>query len=257
MPTAAETPTREVSGRALLREVDAARGARWQEARTVSFRLHDEWKGMAALMSPWGSAVVDGDVALRVGSFDSRIAFAGGDHAGQVWGLQSFQSWSTTAGSTPIFKDNSNARFILSALHYFAELEGRAAGAPVVVELSPEAVNGVDYRRVFFAWSVEPSETSDQFIAYVHPTEKRIEHVKYTVRDMAPFLTGTMHFGGFVVVDGGRFATQQTVTAEPADNIDDFMHRVTVVPESIRFDAVTAESFVVDAKLPVLGDTKP
>jgi hypothetical protein len=213
---------------------------------------------MAVWFSPWGKSDVDAEARLLLGSFDAQVQFRGGDDDGALWGVQAWRTYVADAGAAPRFQPHAGARFILPALQYFTEFEARALVAPVVLEVEPSTVNGVDYRRVFISWSTEPSEGHDQYVAWVHPTERRIDRLEYTVREQAAFLTGTMHYRGWTTIDGARFALSQTVTAAPTDDpTTTFLHKIDIAADSVRFDAVDPGSFVVDAALPPSGDHKP
>ncbi len=48
----------------------------------------------------------------------------------------------------------------------------------------------------------------------------------------------------------------QTVTSEPGDDMQDYLHRMTLVPESVAIDGVPAALLVVDPALAPAGDDK-
>jgi len=231
-----------VRGRAMLEAAAEAHGGldAWNARTTVDVAFTDEWFGVYRLAAPWPDATVSVRHRLTLHTFDSELHFQG-EHDGLVWGVRDWQTWSQRDGQPPESDKNKDARFILPTMHYFAEFPYRMQEAPVVLDAGPVELNGVRYQTLFVTWEdTKPRAEWDQYVLYINPDTGLIDKAHYTVREIARFVSGTMHFEDYRLVDGAWMSHAMIVTAEPGDPLDAPLHTVTVA--SYTFDPVSATS---------------
>ena len=231
-------------GRAMLEAAAEAHGGldAWNERQTVTVEMIDTWHGLVArLANPWPSASVHVRLEQRLHSFDSRATFLGEANPGLEWGIHEGRTWSVDEGEVS-HEQRNNIAFILPTMHYFSEIPYRLLEAPILLDAGPETIGGVAYPRVFATWSsTKPNADFDQYIVYLDPETGRIAMTYYTVREIAGFVSGTMHYEDYTEIDGAWLPMTMYVTPKPTDEVDDNMHFMEV--RSWSFDEADAAAF--------------
>ena len=218
-------------GRTVLEESFAAVGgeAAWFRPKSQSFTLRDEWPGVYALFSPWPSGDITATVVQNRHTFDSTTTFTAGADEGLVWSLEGGRGYEGT-GAERTAVDNADLNFILPTTHYFVEAPQRLLEAELVTYVGRETVGGTAYDVVYLTWSDWAATPEfDQYLAYVNVENRRLEKLYYTVREIMPSVSGTMHYRDFRPVSGVLVPHDMTVTALPGDDPDGkYLHRMTV-----------------------------
>lgn len=249
----------EARGRALLTQVADAHGEEaWSQVKTYTMEVHDRWQGMLVKrQSPWGEPEVDLTLNYLAGTFDGRAVMRSGQHEGETWGVQSWQTYVVDTQGTARFAHDDDIAFIVPALHYLQEFVFRAGTAPIVLDAGEDKVGDTLYQRVFVTWhNLEPHMEADQYIMYINPDTHRVAKIQYTVRDAMRFLQGTIHFDDFRLIEGVWVPFTQSVTLSLQDDpVNDYLHLMTL--RSMRFNEVDPSIFRVDPKLEAPGDRKP
>lgn len=223
-------------GRALLEAAAEAHGGldAWRAHQRVSVSYTDAWLGIYRIASPWPSAEVSVVHEQVLHSFDSELYFQG-EHDGLLWSITDWQTAVQDVGVMVPRKGHKEARFILPTMSYFVAFPYRILEAPIIFDAGPVDLDGVRYQTVFVTWEdARPQPEWDQYILYINPDTGRIDKATYTVRELARFVTGTMHFEDYRLVDDAWLPHRMVVTAKPTDTDADAMHIVEV--SSYRFD---------------------
>lgn len=248
----------QTKGRALLELTAKVHGLeRWQTVETFEVEMTDLWQGFVGrLGNPWPKPKVDVRLQFRRGSFDARAEFLNDpDLEGLTWGVQSFKPYTVQEGGKVTFVDEKDIGFILNALQYFIEFPERGRGAEFVTYAGKRTVDGTLYDLVYITWGqLEAHSGADQYVAFINPKTHRMEKISYTVRDIAGFVSGTIHFDRFRDVDGVLVPFLMTVTSEGETDLSDFLHQMVV--KSVRLNPVPTSVFRVDPALPLIGDSK-
>lgn len=250
----------EARGRQILARAADKHGMKaYRRTQTLSYRMQDHWQGLLAILgNPWPDAQVDLMMTFRTGSFDGRAELLSGEARGEVWGLQAWKSYKARPGEAAVFEADDDLRFILPAVQYLLEFPFRAQGAEIISYAGEAEVAGRTYELVFVTWGDYEAHTgADQYVAYVDKETGLIRKVQYTVREFARFAVGTIHYDDLRDVGGLVLPMTQTVTGAPDDDLEDYLHRMTLVPDSVRLNEVPRERLIVDVNLPTLGDEKP
>ena len=140
-------------------------------------------------------------------------------------------TWQQQPGGPLKVKEDGDIHFILPTMHYFVSFPFRILEAPLVSAAGPVEVGGRRYQTVFATWEqAAPSRDYDQYIVYISEDTGLIEKIAYTVREIAPFVVGAMHFGDFVAAGELTLPTTMTVTSRVEDDAAgaDFLHRATL-----------------------------
>jgi len=240
-------PDREEEGRALLAAAAEAHGGldTWRATETIELVFRDDWHGMARMFNPWPEASVRAHIVQKPTTFDSRATFLGGTADGLTWGIEDWQTYTVSAEGERIDVDDADIRFMLPTTQYFVDLPFRLTEAELVRAVGEQTLQGETYDVVYATWgSIEKNADYDQYVVYIDPQTHLVEHVTYTVREMAPFVTGTCHLSEHQQVGGLWLPGRMTVTADPeADPGDGGMH--TMVVEAARTDSVDPETWAL------------
>ena len=227
-------------GRALVERAKAAVGGdAWLAHRTASIDMRDTWQGLVGwLGNPWPEMQVNVRMDLALGGADARAEFLDGDDAGLVWGLEAQQTYESAPGGPPMAVENSDAEFILSALHYLIELPVRATEMPLLTALPDEVVRGRRYHRVLGSWeTLSPHAEHDQYLLYIDAEDGRIAKAEFTIRAIAGFARGAIHYEDVRDVAGMRVPYRMTLSSAATDDPSEgWLHVVEV--ERYRFDVI-------------------
>ncbi|MEL7368804.1 MAG: hypothetical protein AAFN74_07825 [Myxococcota bacterium] len=249
----------EARGRMLLEEaLQAHGGAHWDEVESITLDMNDHWKGVLGWYGcPWPHRNIDLDLALRAGTFDAIARIKNGDEPGLALGMQAWKTYRRAPGAQAAeFDEDTDIKFILAALQYFAEFPVRILKAPLIAYAGPKTVGDKTYEVVYATWGqFEAHSDNDQYMVYIDPDSHRIEKIDFTLREANRFISSVMHFEEFQTVGGLAFPFKQSITFDVDDDPDDYLHRVTV--KSVSLNSERIESFIVDAKLGASGDFKP
>ncbi|MEZ4320007.1 MAG: hypothetical protein R3F61_21025 [Myxococcota bacterium] len=231
-----DDPVAEARGRELLAEMLEAHGGAdaLLRHRTASFDFEDTWVGLGTLFNPWPDAAQRAHVTLDVHSFDSEVLLENGPQAGVTWGITDFATWRRSDGATETVHD-ADMRFMLPTVHYFFEMPQRLTEAAIVRYVGPREVRGERYEVVYATWG-EPGANPDfdQYLIYLDPDSHRLAKVHYTVREIAPFVSGIAHLLDQREVDGFWVAHDIPVTTEVDGDPDANLHRM--VFSNVAFD---------------------
>ena len=109
------------------------------------------------------------------------------------------------------------------------EMPQRLTEAPIARWVHERTIGRHTYDVVFATWrTVEAHSEEDQYLVFIDQETGRIGKVQYTVREIAPFAAGTCHLDDQREVGGVWIPHRMSVTNEPSDSPDDYLHRMTV-----------------------------
>lgn len=207
-------PEAEARGRALLARAREAHGVdALLDHAHLEATFRDAWApGLPTWFSPWPEPDQRGRLRARVHSFDSQITYDNGPQTGQTWGITDWTVWEGTPAN-PV--SSADLSFMLPTVHYFVEMPQRLTEAEIVRHVGTTGIDGVTYETVYATWgSVAANSDYDQYLIFLEPESGRIAKVQYTVREIAPFVTGIAHFEDVRDVDGFQLAHRMPVTSD-------------------------------------------
>ncbi len=229
-------------GRRLLQEMAAAHG--WDayrsfESARVVFR--DEWGGgvkqMAAM--PWKKNAELMELSYLIGTADSRLTFLEGKQEGEVWGIQHWATYTEEAGGTAQFKQQKKLKFWLPTIQYFMEMPFAIQSAALVQYAGETSVNDTTYDLVFCSWGqTAPQKKIDQYLLWINQETKLLDYAQYSIRDLAGFLKGAMHFEDYRTIGGVQVSFKQTASSMPGDK--KYLHRYLL--DSCTFNDITNQA---------------
>lgn len=248
---AAIDPVAEEKGRALLESMASAHGGReaWLSLGPVAVTLTDKWYQTIPkwFAMPWEENGERVRLEWLPASDDSRLTFLENDHRGSQWGIQ---NWATYEVPPPdnkiIFEQDSDIKFWLPTMEYFIEAPFRLGEADVVAHAGRRTLPGAGseatrYDVVFLSWKKsEPQKKIDQYQAWINTENNRLEYLYYTVRDMAPFITGCAWYRDFREVSNG-VTLAQTITIVSEPGADDVLHEMKL--EKMEFQTKKAPEY--------------
>lgn len=199
------TPEATREARRLLALLAARYGGleQYRQRRVTQVEYTDEWASgiMRRLASPWQTGE-----RLRFtfanGTDNSRLDFLSGPRQGQSWGIQQWQTY-TVSGGQRTFAANKDIKFWLPTVEYFLEMPFRIGEAEIAVHAGTRTLKDQSYDLLYLTWgSPAPQRHIDQYVAWIRCSDGVLEFVEYTVRDIAPFVMGCIHYDDLRNIDG-------------------------------------------------------
>jgi hypothetical protein len=168
----------------------------WDSISTYRASFDDEFYGLVGKNGnpfPGNKGIFDLDYIP--GSFDGRLTFTEGEIKGETWGIQSWKTYTSKNGSTPIFQQHNDAYFWLPTYQYFIEFPLRIQEATAFSYAGTKVIDGINCEGVIASWNdTAPQNDIDQYLIWLDPDSKRIVKLEYTIREMYYFLTGAAYF---------------------------------------------------------------
>lgn len=205
---------------------------RYRQRGATQVEYTDEWA--SGIMRRFGSPWQPGErlrFTFANGSDNSRLDFLSGPRQGQSWGIQQWQTYEVRAGQRT-FAANKDIKFWLPTIEYFIEMPFRIGDAQIAAHAGAKALKDQTYDLVYLTWgSPAPQRHIDQYVAWIRRSDGILEFVEYTVRDIAPFMTGCIHYEDWRDIDGILLPFRMTVGDCPGR--PGLLHRQTL--EAARF----------------------
>lgn len=259
----------QAAGRELLRTAMQAHGlSRYTKLDTISLTIKDTWYGIGTWATPYSANPQRYRHDLIPGTFSSRITLLDGPDAGKIMGMQNWRTFQAPTTDAAIqFQENDDIYFLLPTLQYFAEFAFRIDAAGLISSAGTIQHGGRLYDLVFATWGDgQPGTDADQYLIWIDRETRLIAKLRYTVRESARFLSGTMHYQDYRPVQPGKgallFPFRQTVALSPPEEIqteaelrDDALHEMLI--ESVELDARPRAEILGDPNAPAGGDYKP
>lgn len=256
----------EEKGRALLQQMAAAQGAEALAAHetfevTAQLDINGMWDmiNMDPLRSKKNQDI---RMSYVVNSFDGRIKYLNKKRAGDIYGLQAWETYVQKKGETqPTFKKKKRWEWGLAAFHYMLEVPLRIQSAPIVRYGGEREFEGTTYDLVLASWGGEkPSKKYDQYVFFINKTTHLADMVQINIREhympVPGFLYGTVRYLDRTEVEPGlwmptRLAIQMFQPKKKTKGI------INVSFKDYSFDSIPVETLRPNGSLPVVGDEKP
>jgi len=199
------TPDAVRQGRRLLGLLDSRYGGseRYRHHRVTQVEYTDAWA--SGLMQRVGSPWLPGErlrLTFAHGTDSSRLDFLSGPRQSQSWGIQQWQTYTVASGQRK-FAPNKDIKFWLPTLEYFLEMPFRVGEAEIVAHAGERTLGNQIYDLIFLTWgSPTPHRHMDQYVLWIRRSDGILEFAEYTVRDVAPFIVGCIHYEDLRDVDG-------------------------------------------------------
>lgn len=222
------------AGRRMLDRLVASYGGltQYAELRATQVDLSDTWASsfVRRVGSPW----LEGE-RLRLTylhtSDNARLDFLAGPRVGLSWGIQQWQTYEVRSGQRQ-FRPSRDVKFWLPTLVYFLELPFRIGEATVVQYAGEQVLGSQIYDLVYVTWgTAEPQRQVDQYVLWIRRADTTLEFAEYTVRDVAPFMVGCIHYEDLRPVEGIRIPHRMSLGDCPGR--PGLLHRLTV--DSLHF----------------------
>lgn len=217
-------------GKRLLTELAQTYGGldNWRAQKSARAILTDDWPVlmMRLMASPWYKNKQKVALSWLISTDNSRLEFLEAPNKALEWGIQNWSMWHKQANGKMVFNKSETIKFWLPTMQYFVEAPFRLLDADLITYAGENTSMGQNYDLVFVSWGkAEPQKKIDQYIVWINKSTKKMDILEYTVRDMMPFLTGTMIYEDFKVTNGLTFAHKMTVV-DGHENRDKIVHQM-------------------------------
>jgi len=185
----------------------------WDSISTYTVRFQEEMFGILGRFSnPFPEEKSLFDLSYIPNTYDGKLTFVNGKNQGLTWGIQSWETYTSTKTNAPIFADDVNIAFWVPTYQYFIEFPKRILNANAFGFIGEKTINNVACEGVIASWNtIEPQRDIDQYLIWLDKTTKRIVKLEYTVRDQYNFVTGAAYFNDYKNFDGFLLPTKLPV----------------------------------------------
>ena len=189
-------------GLEILNEMSEAHALdKWDSISLYSLHIKDEFYGlMGKLGNPFPNNIGQFDFYLVPKTFTSQAVFTDKKWEGNIWGIQSWKTYSNLKGGTIKFhtKNDKTIEFWLPTYQYFIEIPNRIFEADRISYAGERIYKGKAYNLVFASWkSDQPQKEIDQYILWIDKETKILKLIQYTVRDQYRWLNATLVYDSY------------------------------------------------------------
>lgn len=204
----------------------------YQKLLVTQVEYTDTWA--SSLMRRVGSPWYEGErlrLTFANGTDNSRLDFLTGPRAGSSWGIQQWQTYEVRDGQRS-FRASKDSKFWLPTVEYFLEMPFRVSEAGIVAHAGQRTLGEHSYDLIYVTWGrAGPQRHVDQYVLWVRRVDTVLEFAEYTVRDIAPFMVGCIHYEDLRQVSGITIPHRLTLGDCPGKS--GLLHRQSV--ESVQF----------------------
>ncbi len=253
--TAKNNPS-EAKGKYLLEEMAKAHQvSNWDELDTYTVQFRENMYGFIGKTSnPFPEPSTLLNLSYIPGSYDGRATFMDGPNKGDEWGIQSWKTYQSNAGSEPVFKKHKNTLFWIPTYQYFVEFPKRILKADAVSYAGKKTIDGIECTGVLASWnSIAPQRKIDQYLLWLDSESKQIVKLEYTVRDMYNFVAGAARLKNYKDFDGILLPTLFEVESNLLSE-GELLHSMEIL--GFEKNVPSISELRPNAKLNVMGDEK-
>ena len=223
-------PNNPDKAKLLLQEMGVAHKIHmWDSIETYNVSFEDEFHGFLGKKAnsfKEQKMIFSLDYIPKV--FTGQLEIISGKEKGDVWGIQSGETYQKNTNGEIEVKKNKNMKFYIPTYQYFIEFPSRIQEASVVDYMGAKTVNGIECEGVIASWNtVSPQKDIDQYVIWLDSQSKRIVKIEYTVRDKYNFVSGAAIFKDYKDYSGFILPAQLPVESNLLK--EGYLHTMTIV----------------------------
>ena len=253
--TTAKNNPDEAKAKQLLKDMAAAHQIQyWDSLTTYSVTYGEEFFGSIGQSShPFPEHKNQFKLSYIPNTYDGRLEFLKGPSKGDVWGIQSWNTYLSDASNVNKFQNDQNVFFWVPTYQYFIEFPLRIQNADALAYAGQATINGKNCEGVLASWNTTaPQRDIDQYLIWLDSDTKRIVKMEYTVREMFNFITGAASYNDYQDFNGIILPSKMPVESNLVS--DGFLHEMSIL--DFARNEVPVEKIRPNANLPVMGDEK-
>lgn len=189
----------------LLAEMGIAHGiATWDSIETYNVIFEDEFHGFLGKQAhPFKEQKMQFSLSYIPKTFNGQLEILNGKQQGDLWGIQSWETYRKDEDGTLSPKKNKDMQFWIPTYQYFIEFPSRIQEASSIDYLGEKILDGIKVEGIIASWNtIEPQKDIDQYLIWIDSNTKRIVKIEYTVRDMYRFISGAAYFREYKEYNG-------------------------------------------------------
>jgi len=165
----------------------------YQATSVFDWKWPWSWMPMNALPGNKGKKI---NFKFAEGTFDGNVEYMEGRKSGNIYGLQSWQSYKIEEGKSIKEVKGKRRKWGLATYHYLIETPARIRNAEIVKYAGEKEFEGKMYDLVFATWGEEkPHGDHDQFLIYINQETGMTDLMEITINDFFLPMPGSMKDG--------------------------------------------------------------
>ena len=227
----------------LLEEMGVAHGiTNWDSIQTYNVVFKDEFYGFIGKQAhPHKEQEITFSLNFVPKTFNGQMEVISGKKKGELWGIQSWETYHKDDEGVFTSKKNKDMKFWLPTYQYFIEFPSRIQEATSVDYIGEKIIDGVKTEGVIASWNTtEPQKDIDQYIIWIDAETKRIVKIEYTVREMFKFISGATYFKDYKEFEGILLPTSLPVESNMVKK--GLLHTMSII--EFKTDFVSVDSLI-------------
>ena len=191
-------------------------------------KWHSTW---VRWLTPVTEAQQQFQATFQTDPYELEYRFLNGKRQDEIIGVDLNGTYVLAEGKRQ-YEDSSRIRLYLQPLRDYFEWPFTLFESPVLLYGGKKNINGRPYELIF-ATTGEPSPSNDQdqFLLYINAQTGTVDYLEFTLRELASFYRGALHYREFKIVNG---LTVPAVIAV-CDTVEDETPVHTIELSDIRF----------------------
>lgn len=206
----------EAKAKRLIKEMGTAHGIEnWANISTYQIKLDDEFYGFVGKQaSPYKEKKASILLDYVPKTFDGRLEILTGKGKGDLSGISDWKTYRKDKNDSIQFKKNKDTEFWLPTYQYFIEFPSKIQEATVFKYLGQKTTDNIQCEVLLASWkTTEAQKDFDQYIIWIDANTKQIVKIDFTIRDIAKFVSGTIHFKNYKTYNGILLPSEMPVSS--------------------------------------------
>ncbi len=227
----------------------------WKDIEVYEVTLNEQFYGlMGSVANPFPEKKIQAQCVYAPGTYDGKMTFQQGKLENMTWGIQSWKTYTQSAGEEAVFEKHKKGAFWIPTYQYFMELPARIQNGSILTYAGEASHDGKTYDLVYATWKEQgPQKDIDQYMIWINKENKLVEIVEYTVRDFFSNVTGVAFYEGLHEVKGGLMMPN-AISIKGNKDKKALLHQMQL--SDFKVNHIPISAVRPDASLEVVGDDK-
>ena len=228
-PAGYDYPNNIEKAKHLLEEMGKAHQInKWNDIETYNVIFEDEFYGFLGKRTHgFQEQKMEFSLNYIPKTFNGQLKILSGKEKGEIWGIQSWNTYCLDEKNNPKAEENKNMKFYIPTYQYFIEFPIRIQEATSFDYLGTKMINEVKAEGIIASWNtVEPQNDLDQYVIWINAINKRIIKIAYTVRDKYRFVSGVAHYQDYKEYNGIILPSTMPVESNLLKN--GYLHKMSI-----------------------------
>jgi len=220
----------QIKAKQLMTDMGVAHGIhKWDSIDSYTATFGDEFYGFFGNAgNPFKEEKMKLSLCYLSGSFTGQLEIISGKEKGEIWGIQSWETYTMDENDKAVLKKNKDMEFWIPTYQYFIEFPKKIQEATVMDYVGTKVIEGTQAEGVIVSWNtLEPQKDVDQYVIWIASDTKRIVKIEYTIRAIYGFISGEAFFKDYKYFDGMLLPTEFPIVSSLTK--EGLLHQMSII----------------------------